>query len=270
MGVRPRKVEAMVRLNRARQILLEGGVVFSSSVRLPAPGLCELLGFAGFDFVLLDCEHGAADAATIDTLVMGCHSGGTVPVVRVLKNDEPEAMMQVLDLGAQGVLIPHCRSADDARRLKQAVAYPPAGTRGFGPGRAAKWGLISTSDYLTAIDDTVLTIALVEDPEGIERATEIARVGLDVLWVGTSDLACALGVPGQPGHPRVMEAAGVVLRACQAAGIACGFPARDPDQAVWAKEAGYRAIGYGCAEQYVMQASRQFLQGVGRGEPSAR
>lgn len=260
----------MVRLNRARQILLEGGVVFSSSVRLPAPGLCELLGFAGFDFVLLDCEHGAADAATIDTLVMGCHSGGTVPVVRVLKNDEPEAMMQVLDLGAQGVLIPHCRSADDARRLKQAVAYPPAGTRGFGPGRAAKWGLISTSDYLTAIDDTVLTIALVEDPEGIERATEIARVGLDVLWVGTSDLACALGVPGQPGHPRVMEAAGVVLRACQAAGIACGFPARDPAQAVWAKEVGYRAIGYGCAEQYVMQASRQFLQGVGRGEPSAR
>lgn len=259
----------MVRPNRAREVLRNGGVIFSSSVRLPAPGLCELLGFAGFDFVLLDCEHGAADAATIDSLVMGCHSGGTVPVVRVLKNDDPEPMMQVLDLGAQGVLIPHCRTADDAFRLKQAVAYPPAGIRGFGPGRAAKWGMIPTPDYLASIDETVLTIALVEDPEGIERATEIARVGLDVLWVGTSDLACALGVPGQPGHPRVMEAAGVVLRACQAAGIACGFPARDAAQAVWAREAGYRAIGYGCAEQYVMQTSRQFLREVGQGERSA-
>ena len=249
----------MIRPNPAKQVLREGGVVYSSSVRLPAPGLCELLGFAGFDFVLLDCEHGAADAATIDLLVMGCHSGDTIPVVRVLRNDEPEPMMQVLDLGAQGVLIPHCRTADDARRLRQAVAYPPHGQRGFGPGRGSKWGLLSTAEYLAAIDDTILTLALVEDPEGIERIDEIAAVGLDVLWVGTSDLACALGVPGQPGHPRVLEAAATVLQACQRAGVACGFPARDVAQALWAREQGYRAIGYGCAEQYVMQMARQFL-----------
>ena len=254
----------MIRPNPAKQVLREGGVVYSSSVRLPAPGLCELLGFAGFDFVLLDCEHGAADAATIDLLVMGCHSGGTVPVVRVLRNDEPEALMQVLDLGAQGVLIPHCRTADDARRLQQSVAYPPRGQRGFGPGRGSKWGLVSTADYLAAIDATILTLALVEDPEGVERIDEIADVGLDVLWVGTSDLACALGVPGQPGHARVLEAAATILKACQRVGVACGFPARDPAHALWAREQGYRAIGYGCAEQYVMQTARQFLGEVHR------
>ena len=258
----------MIRPNPAKQVLREGGVVYSSSVRLPAPGLCELLGFAGFDFVLLDCEHGAADAATIDLLVMGCHSGATVPVVRVLRNDEPEPMMQVLDLGAQGVLIPHCRTADDAQRLRQAVAYPPRGQRGFGPGRGSKWGLMSTAEYLAAIDDTSLTLALVEDPEGVERIDEIAAVGLDVLWVGTSDLACALGFPGQPGHPRVLEAASTILQACQRAGVTCGFPARDAAQALWAREQGYRAIGYGCAEQYVMQMARHFL-GEMRSSPNS-
>lgn len=252
-----------IRLNPARQLLLAGGTIYSSSIRLPEPGLCELLGYAGFDFVLLDCEHGAADAASLDTLVQGCYAGNTVPVVRVLRNDEPEAMMRALDLGAQGVLIPHCRSAEDARRLWQATRYPPEGNRGYGPGRGCQWGRVPTAEYLQSAADQILTIALVEDPEGVDRIVEIARAGLDLLWVGTSDLACAFGLAGQPGHPRVIEAALHILRTCQQAGVACGFPARDADSAIWARDQGFRAIGYGCAEQYIMHASRQFLERLG-------
>ncbi|RPI76513.1 MAG: hypothetical protein EHM42_14710 [Planctomycetaceae bacterium] len=170
--------------------------------------------------------------------------------------------MKALDLGAQGALIPHCRTADDARRLQQSAWYPPRGVRGFGPGRGSKWGLVPTAEYFDTIDDSILLLALVEDPEGIDAIDEIAQVGLDVLWVGTSDLACALGVPGQPGHPRVMEAAARVLSACQKYNVACGFPARDIESAQWAREQGYRAIGYGCAEQYIMQTSRRFLEAV--------
>src|SRR6185436_16212728 len=114
-----------VRENKLKRKLQAGGTIYSSSVRLPEPGLCELLGYAGFDFVLIDGEHGATDAATIDRLVQGCFAGETVPVVRVLRNDEPEAIMKALDLGAQGVLIPHCRTAEDALRLKQSALYPP-------------------------------------------------------------------------------------------------------------------------------------------------
>ncbi|MCY2966897.1 MAG: aldolase/citrate lyase family protein [Planctomycetota bacterium] len=251
-----------IRENRAKQILRAGGTIYSSSVRLPESGLCELLGYAGFDFVLIDCEHGAADAATIDALVQGCFAGGTVPVVRVLRNDEPEAVMKALDLGAQGVLIPHCRTAADAVRLKQSACYPPNGIRGFGPGRGSKWGLVSSADYFANVDDSILTLALVEDPEGIENIDAIAQVGLDVLWVGTSDLACAYGVPGETSHPKVLAAASRVLEACLQHNIACGFPARDIESARWAKAQGYRAIGYGCAEQYVMQTSRRFLEGL--------
>ncbi|MSR57230.1 MAG: siderophore biosynthesis protein SbnG [Planctomycetaceae bacterium] len=249
-----------VRPNKARQILQSGGTIYSSSVRLPEPGMCELLGYAGFDFVLIDGEHGATDAVAIDRLVQGCFAGDTVPVVRVLRNDEPEAVMKALDLGAQGVLIPHCRTAADARRLQDAAYYPPRGKRGFGPGRGSKWGLVPTPEYFQTIDDTILLLALIEDVEGVENIDEIVTVGLDVLWVGTGDLAADLGVPGQTDHPQVLDAAARVLAACQRQGVACGFPVRDLETSRWAREQGYRAIGYGCAEQYVMQTARKFLE----------
>ncbi|MBS0264795.1 MAG: hypothetical protein JSS02_22865 [Planctomycetes bacterium] len=253
-----------IRPNKLKEILRSGGTIYSSSVRLPEPGLCELLGYAGFDFVLIDAEHGATDAATIDRLVQGCFAGNTVPVVRVLRNDEPEAVMKALDLGAQGVLIPHCRTADDARRLQQAAFYPPRGKRGYGPGRGSQWGLVPTPEYLATVDDAVLLAALVEDVEGVDNIDAIAQVGLDVLWVGTSDLAADMGFPGQTDHPQVLAAAARVLAACQKHNVACGFPARDHESARWAQSQGYRAIGYGCAEQYVMQTARKFLETAGR------
>jgi 4-hydroxy-2-oxoheptanedioate aldolase len=253
-----------VRPNRAKQILSAGGTVFSSSVRLPEPGLCELLGYGGFDFVLLDGEHGAADATTIDRLVQGCFAGGTVPIVRVLRNDDPEAVMHALDLGAQGILLPHCRSAADARRLRDAALYPPLGTRGFGPGRGALWGRVPLDNYFSAINETILLLVLIEDPEGVEAIDEIAPCGIDVLWVGTGDLAMAYGVPGQRQHARVLQSASRILEACKRHNVVAGFPVGSVEEAKWAREQGYRAIGFGGAEQYLMQASRQFLEPLGR------
>lgn len=253
-----------VRENLVKQTLDAGGTVFSSAVRLPEAGLCELLGYAGFDFVLLDGEHGAMDAAAIDRLTQSCFAGGTVPVVRVLRNNDAEAVMHALDLGVQGVLIPHCRTADDARALQAAAWYPPQGQRGFGPGRGALWGRVSTSDYFARINDSVVLLALIEDPEGVDNVESIAAAGLDVLWVGTGDLALAYGVPGDREHPKVKDAARRVLEACLKHNVAAGYPARDAEDAAWAREQGYRAIGFGGAEQYIMQQSRQFLAALGR------
>jgi 2-keto-3-deoxy-L-rhamnonate aldolase RhmA len=253
-----------VRPNRAKEILKAGGTIFTSSVRLPEPGLCELLGYAGFDFVLLDGEHGTADATTIDRLVQGCFAGNTVPIVRVLRNDDPEAVMHALDLGAQGILLPHCRSVVDAKRLRAAALYPPLGNRGFGPGRGTLWGRVALDDYFSAANDTALLLALIEDPEGVDAIEEIAPCGIDVLWVGSGDLAMGYGVPGQRQHPRVLEAAAKILEACQRHNVAAGFPVGSVEEAKWARDQGYRAIGFGGAEQYVMQASRQFLEPLGR------
>lgn len=253
-----------IRPNKAKTALQAGRHLYISSVRLPEPGLCEILGYAGFDFVLLDAEHGAVDAASLDRMIQGCFAGGTVPVARLLRNDDAEAVMHVLDLGAQGVLVPHCRTVEDARRLRQAALYPPLGERGFGPGRGSLWGRVGSESYFAAINDSLLLLALVEDPVGVDNADAIAESGLDVLWVGTGDLAMGYGVPGQRQHPRVMEAADRVLKACQRNNVAAGFPASSVAEAKWALDQGYRAIGFGGAEQYVMQAARQFLEPLGR------
>ncbi|MFQ5731323.1 MAG: HpcH/HpaI aldolase/citrate lyase family protein [Planctomycetaceae bacterium] len=253
-----------VRDNRVKQVLAEGGRVFSSAVRLPAPGLCEILGYAGFDFVLIDGEHGGVDASAVDGMVQSCWAGGTQAFYRVLHNDDEATIMKVLDLGVQGVLIPHCRNAGDAHFLQQAALYPPAGRRGFGPGRGTRWGRVTTEDYFRTVNDSVFLFALVEDPEGVENIGEIAAAGLDGLWVGTGDLALSYGVPGQRRHPKVLEAAGRILDACRERDIACGFPAGDVEEAHWAIEQGYRLVGFGGAESFVMRGARQVLEAVGR------
>ena len=251
-----------VRENKAKQRLRAGETIYSSSVRLPEPGLCEILGAAGFDFVLLDGEHGGVDASTIDRLVLGCLAGGTVPVARVLRNNDWPAVMHFLDLGAQGILLPHCRTAGDAAAFRNAALYPPDGQRGFGPGRGMHWGRVSIDDYFAIVNETVLTIALIEDPDAVDHVDAIAASGLDCLWVGTGDLALSFGVPGQRRHPKVLEAAETILKACLRHNVAAGFPVGDADEARWAREQGYRAIGFGGAESYVMQAARGFLDAV--------
>lgn len=251
-----------IRANGAKRKLNNGGVVYSSSVRLPESGLCELLGYAGWDFVLLDGEHGAMDSQSIDRLVQGCFAGGTTPIVRVLRPNDSEAVMHALDLGAQGILMPHCRTADDARSLKNAGLYPPDGTRGFGPGRATNWGRVSGADYLAAANSETLLLALIEDPDGVENVEAIAAVGLDGLWVGVGDLALGYGVGTDRDHPKVTNAAAKILAACQTHNIACGYPARNIEEAQWAVQQGYRMVGFGGAEQYVMSESRRFLSGT--------
>lgn len=251
-----------IRPNRVKQKLKAGEIVWSSSLRLPEPGLCEVLGYAGWDFVLLDGEHGALDATTLDRLVQGCFAGGTTPIVRVLRPDDPEAIMHALDLGAQGILIPHCRTVDDAARLVSAGMYPPRGNRGFGPGRGTRWGRVSGIEYLKTANDEVVLLALVEDPEGVENIESIAASGLDGLWVGVGDLALGYGVGADRDHPLVTQAAERILAACQKHGIACGYPARNAEEGRRAAAQGYRLIGFGGAEQYVMAESRRFLNEV--------
>ena len=254
-----------VRTNPVKSLLDAGGTIYSSSVRLTDPGLCEILGYAGFDFVLLDGEHGAMDPSSIDRLVQGCFAGGTVPIVRVLKNNDAESVMHALDLGVQGVLIPHCRTVEDAQALRTAAMYTPEGNRGFGPARGMKWGRVASEDYFREINDTVVLLALVEDIEGVENIEAIAASGLlDVLWVGTGDLAMAYGHPGDRDHPQVQAAAERILAACLEHGVAAGYPARSPEEGQWAAEQGYRAIGFAGAEAYVMKQSRTFLDAVGR------
>jgi staphyloferrin B biosynthesis citrate synthase len=253
-----------IRANQVKERWNKGEIVISSSIRMPEPGLCEILGYAGFDFVVLDGEHGAIDWSVMDQMIQSCYASNITSVVRVLHNDDSEVIMRALDLGAQGILLPHCRTAEDAKRFKSAASYPPNGKRGYGPGRGTYWGRISQKEYLKQADDSLLLIAIIEDIEGVENIEEIAAAGLDCLWVGTGDLAMDYGVPGEGKHPKLIDASKRILNACLENDIIAGFPVGNPEDAVWAIQQGFRAIGYGGAEEYIMSQSRQFLSALDR------
>ena len=252
-----------VRTNKLKRALHDARTVFGSSVRLPEPGLVEALGFAGFDYVLIDGEHGSMGWAEMERMILAALAADTTPVVRVVKN-EPELVMRALDIGAMGILVPHVCSEADARRLKDGALYPPDGRRGVGVGRVGQWGLIPMDEYFRTVNSEIVLMAMIEDAEAIENIEAIAGVGLDNLWVGTHDLAASYGLLGQTSHPRVLAAGDRVVAAGKRHNIAIGFPARNPDDAKDALRRGYRAIGYGSAETFVVHYGRAFLESVRR------
>jgi len=131
-------------------------------------------------------------------------------------------------------------------------------------GRPGKWGAIATDEYFATIDDEVLVMGMVEDREAIENIDEIAAAGLDVLFVGTADLAASLGKAGQFSHPEVLEAGSRVVAAARKYGVVAGFPARNIADARQAVTLGYRLITFRTVESYVFECGRQFLDAVRR------
>ena len=174
--------------------------------------------------------------------------------------------MRALDIGAMGILVPHCCNAADAQRLVNGALYPPQGKRGVGPSRGIKFGAVSGADYYAGINAEIVVSAMIEDAEAVENIDEIVEVeGLDVLFVGTSDLAASLGVPGQTSHLKVVEASEQVLTTATRKEIAVGYPARSIEDGLQAIKRGFRVFSLGNAAPLLLKAVQQYLQALRKG-----
>jgi 2-keto-3-deoxy-L-rhamnonate aldolase RhmA len=165
---------------------------------------------------------------------------GVTPIVRVCAGAIDEAT-RALDNGALGVVVPHVDTAKQARRIAEAFRYPPAGTRSWG-GPPAVYGYRppATAEAQRAINDEVLTVVMLESPEAVENADAIAGTdGIDVLFIGTSDLTAALGISGQMGHPKVIDAYRRASDACRRHGKVLGMGG------VYDEEHASRYVGMG-------------------------
>lgn len=183
---------------------------------LPSPAIVEMCGYAGFDFVIIDNEHGSASLETTENMLRAARASGIVPVVRCLRHD----ISRVLDMGASAVQIPMVASVEDARDLVQQVRYPGAGRRGsaFSP-RAAGYGAFPGAAHTQRSNDGIALIAMVETPEGIAKAADIAAVeGLDAIFIGPNDLSHAMGFGNDWKAPEAQEAIERGLRAISASG----------------------------------------------------
>ena len=193
-----------------------------------SPVVAEIVAGSGIDWVLIDQEHGPNDLATTLTQLQVVAAYPVTPVVRVPSHD-PATIKQVLDLGAQTLLVPMVASAEQARELVRAVRYPPRGIRGVGSAlaRSARWNRVE--GYLAEAEQHVSLVVQVETTEGVDAAAEIAAVdGVDGVFVGPSDLAASLGVIGQQTHPDVVAAVHRALTAVRSAGKPVGVNAFDP------------------------------------------
>lgn len=203
-----------------------------------SPLVAEIVAGSGTDWVLIDMEHSPNGLASVLAQLQAVAAYPATPLVRVPDGDAVR-LKQVLDIGAQNVLVPMVSSAEQARELVAAVRYPPRGIRGVGSAlaRSARWNRVD--DYLAQADEHVSLFVQVENAAGVEAAGEIAAVdGIDGVFVGPSDLAASLGLLGQQTHPEVVAAVQRAFAAVRATGTPVGVNAFDPTAADAYVEAG--------------------------------
>ncbi|MEI2417901.1 aldolase/citrate lyase family protein [Orrella sp. JC864] len=203
---------------------------------LPSPAIVEMCAFAGFDFIILDNEHGSADLGATEHMLRAARAAGIVPVVRCFEHDLP----RILDMGASAVQVPMVQSAQQARRLVDMVRYPPLGRRGSAfSTRAAGYGAFGGAAHTQRSNEGIAFIPMVETPEAIAAAAEIAAVdGVDAVFIGPNDLAHAMGHGSDWNAEPVQQAIAQGLKAIAAAGKCPGIIALTP-----ADEQKYGALG---------------------------
>jgi 4-hydroxy-2-oxoheptanedioate aldolase len=205
----------------------------------------EICASAGFEWVLIDGEHGPGDLRGTLQQLQALAAYPAHPVVR-LPNDDPTLVKQYLDIGAKSLLIPMVNSAEQARALASAMRYPPQGKRGVGGGlvRATGWGL--EADYIHTANAQVCLLVQIETGAALQALDEICAVdGVDGIFIGPADLAADLGYPGQPTHPVVQEAVDQAMRRAIALGKPVGTVTGDPALArhYFALGASFVAVG---------------------------
>jgi len=217
-------------INRFKQRLLAGKPQIGLWLGLAHPYTAELCANAGFDWLLIDGEHAPNDLTRILAQLQAIAPSPSVPIVRPPVDDAVQ-IKQLLDIGAQTLLIPMVDSAEQAAALVRAMRYPPAGIRGVGYSiaRASRWDKVP--GYLDAADAQMCLLVQIETLAGLSQLDAICAVdGVDGVFIGPEDLSAALGHRGQPGHPEVLtvieQAIARIRRSGKAAGIWCDDHAR--------------------------------------------
>jgi 4-hydroxy-2-oxoheptanedioate aldolase len=213
--------------NRMKEKIARGEPALGCSVMFPSPQVVEMLGYAGFDWVLIDCEHGSIGPADVELMSMACDAVGITPIARP-KSNAASDIQSVMDRGAMGVQVPHVNTAQDARRAVAAVKFGPGAARGLAAGtRPDSWGLgARMPDFTARANAQSLVCVQLEHAEALRNLDEILAVAdIDVFFIGPSDLSQSMGHPGNPKAPEVAQAIDKALAAIVAAGRVPGMPA---------------------------------------------
>ncbi len=266
----------MENANKFKDKLSRGEVCLGTVISFVDPTVTEAL-CGVLDFVWIDMEHNALSLEVVQGHLMATKGSDTTALVRVPWND-PVLIKPVLDIGADGVIVPLVRSADEVRRAVAACRYPPEGIRGYGPRRPSKYGRFHGPEFCQRANDTIITIAQIEHIDAIRDMDEILAVpGLTALVLGPNDLSGSMGLMGQPRHPDVIAAIKTVIAKARRAGVPVGIGSGDnPDHVLEWIDMGMQWLAMGndvslmlrAAGQVVGQVRSQIGQPAEAGVPS--
>jgi 4-hydroxy-2-oxoheptanedioate aldolase len=242
-----------VRVNVAKQNILDGKPAFGFGLALGSPIAAEALAQTGIDFILLDNQHGSFGPESTIAALMAMATSTAAPIPRVARNDYT-LIGRLLDEGAMGIIVPMVHTPEDAKAAADACRFPPTGTRSWGWGRAGRYG----DDYSDWINDQVLVIVQIESATAVENVEAIMSTpGVDGCWIGPSDLSLSLGVHPRHRHDdeRVQRASEKVVEACRNSGKAAGYATDTPEQAKAFSERGYQFLTAGGDIDFMLQGA---------------
>ena len=216
----------------------------------------EIVAMAGFDWVLIDLEHGAGTEKEALSQLQAIEHTGAAGFVRV-ESAEKQRVLKVLDFGAEGLMCPHINSGEEARLFIDGLRYPPGGSRGIAKMiRASGYGNSSTA-YMNTANENIVGIAQIESAEALNNLDAIAEVdGIDVLFIGPSDLTAALGVFGQFDHPLYKDALKATINAAQKVGKATGILLLTPEDYNTYYNLGIRVMACGSDAGFVAEGAK--------------
>lgn len=247
---------ASVATSRLRERLHAGETVVGTFVNTGSPITAEICANAGFDWLLLDLEHGSGSEGDLRQQLQAVSGTGAAAIVRVAANERPR-FARALDFGADGIMVPQVHSVEEARAAVSYMKYPPKGVRGLAFSNRAHGFTQRDMAAVEATNERVVCMIQIESAAAVAGAEEIAAIdGIDVLFVGPNDLSLSLGVHGQFDDPTYIDAVEQVAAATSAAGKAGGVLVPRPDGLDPYLSRGFRLLAVGSDSAFVNTTAR--------------
>jgi len=246
--------------NPAKEKILNGGIAYGVFCPFYSPTIVELVGYLGFDFVLIDAEHGPVGVESCDHMVRAAETVGLPAYIRVAVNIK-QNILRYLDIGALGVQIPMINNGVEVKSVVDAVKYQPQGRRGLAGVRAAGYGLtVPLKEYTIEANQETLISIQIETLEAVNNLDEILSVeGVDIFFIGPTDLSASMGHVGQINHPEVQNMIEKLVQSIRAAGKAAGTIAYNHEALAKAKERGFQYIVHSVGPM-LTKSAREYLE----------
>lgn len=251
-----------MRKNQLKQKLKQGEVVLGPFINCAYPAFIEICGHAGFDFAVIDLEHGPLHTLVAEDLCRAADCVGLAPIIRVGKND-PILIQRALDVGSAGVQVPQIETQADAAAVVQAAKFSPLGARGLSFNTRAGLYTAAGTQITDQLNAESLIVVHIEGKRGIENINEIVSMShIDVIFLGPYDLSQSLGIPGQVRDPRVVELMKTGVETIRNAGKAAGTFADTPEMANQWIDAGVQYVALGVDVGIFLRACQALIKGV--------